>query len=109
MYLDAATADIPAEKLRDYLLSQVHPVGRYKSVVFRSLGYSADQWPLLERDLRSMLVAEATALEVTEHGPKYAVRGAVTGPNGRKMAVLSVWIILLGEAAPRFVTAYPGD
>ena len=109
MYLDAATAVIPAEKNRDYLLSQVHPVGRYKSVVFRALAYSADQWQVLERDLRALLLAEATALEVTEHGSKYAVRGAITGPNGRTMAVLSVWIILFGETAPRFLTAYPGD
>jgi hypothetical protein len=70
MYLDTTSAVIPTEKIRDYLLSEVHPVGRYKSAVFRALGYSADQWPVLERDVRALLVSEATALEVTEHGPK---------------------------------------
>jgi hypothetical protein len=109
MYLDAATAVVAAAKVRDYLLSPSHPVGRYKSVVFRSLGYTAEQWQVLERDLRGLLVTEATALEVTEHGQKYTVRGSLTGPNGRTMSVLCVWIILFADTAPRFVTAYPGD
>lgn len=40
-------------KLRDYLLSRTHPVGRFKAASFLSLGYSADNWARLEADLRA--------------------------------------------------------
>jgi hypothetical protein len=42
-------------------------------------------------------------------GTKYAIIGPLTGPNGRVAEIVTVWIILAGEDAPRFVTAYPKD
>jgi hypothetical protein len=44
MLLNAGAAIVPSDKLRDYLLSSTHPIGRYKSAVFRSLGYAQDHW-----------------------------------------------------------------
>ena len=107
MFLDAAAAIISSEKLRDYLLSTSHPIGRYKSAFFRSLGYSQEQWQVLERDLRAALSNEAQLSGRTEYGQKFTVRGVLSGPNGRAAAIVSVWIILTTEKAPRFVTAYP--
>jgi len=107
MFLDAAAAIIPSEKLRDYLLSTAHPIGRYKSIFFRFLGYSQEQWQVLERDLRANLSNEAQLSGRTEYGQKFTVRGVLSGPNGRAAAIVSVWIILTAETAPRFVTAYP--
>ena len=107
MVLDAAAAIIPPEKLRDYLLSAAHPIGRYKSAFFRSLGYTQEHWQLLERDLRAVLSSEAEPSTPSEYGQKFTVRGALSGPNGRSAEIVSVWIILAGETAPRFVTAYP--
>ena len=107
MLLDAAAAIISPEKLQDYLLSAAHPIGRYKSTFFRSLGYSQEQWQVLERDLRTILSNEAQLSGRTEYGQKFTVRGVLSGPNGRAAAIVSVWIILTAETAPRFVTAYP--
>jgi hypothetical protein len=109
MLLNAGAAIVPSDKLRDYLLSSTHPIGRYKSAVFRSLGYAQDHWQVLERDLRAVLSNEAQSLGVTEYGQKFGVRGALTGPNGRSSRIVTVWIILRGEVAPRFVTAYPEE
>lgn len=50
---------IPLEKLRGYLLSEVHPVGKFKAVFFRSLGYTDSRWKRLENDLRMFLENEA--------------------------------------------------
>lgn len=108
MHLDATAAAIPAEKLRDYLLSPVHPIGRYKSAFFRSLGYSQDQWQVLERDLRLHLSNEARSVGITEYGQKFSVSGPLSGPNGRSADLVSMWIILANEKIPRFITAYPG-
>lgn len=43
---------IDSEKLRDYLLSPSHPVGRFKAAFFSSLGYTQEDWKQLEADLR---------------------------------------------------------
>lgn len=107
MLLDAAAAIISSEKVREYLLSSAHPIGRYKSTFFRSLGYSQDQWRVLERDLRAILANEAELSGATEYGQKFTARGTLSGPNGRIAGIVTVWIILAGETAPRFVTAYP--
>jgi Domain of unknown function (DUF6883)/Domain of unknown function (DUF4926) len=97
------------EKLRDYLLSPNHPIGRYKAAFFRSLGYEQDDWEALEHDIRSLLTGNAEEMDVTEYGTKYSILGPITGPNGRSTNIVSVWIILMGEDVPRFVTAYPED
>ena len=76
MHLDAAVAIVPAEKLRDYLLSAAHPIGRYKSAFFRSLGYAQDQWQMLERDLRAHLSNEAQFAGATEYGENSASEGS---------------------------------
>jgi hypothetical protein len=56
---------------------------------------------------RASLPAEP--LESTEYGTKYAIIAPLTGLNGRMAEIVTVWIILVGEDVPRFVTAYPKD
>ena len=101
---------IEPAKVRDYLLSREHPVGRFKAVFFESLGYSAETWQALEAHLRALAVAgEATLGEQTKYGQKYEVRGTLTGSSGREVSVVTIWIVRWGEDAPRFVTAFPGE
>jgi len=50
---NADRAVIDPAKLRAYLLSRSHPVGRFKAAFFLGLGYSAQDWRRLEADLRS--------------------------------------------------------
>ncbi len=102
-------AVIDSTKLRYYLLSTSHPVGRFKARFFESLGYSTENWEQIETDIRDLIaVAEARPGEKTGYGQKYEVRGAMTGPNGRSAEVVTVWIVLTGEDVPRFITAYTG-
>ena len=102
-------AIIPREKLENYLLSPVHPIGRYKAVFFRSLGYTQDDWEVLDSNLRALLGQDATASEETAYGKKFEIRGSIIGPNGHSAAIITVWIILHGEEVARFVTAYPEE
>ena len=108
-FLELKEGLVAPEKVRDYLLSREHPVGRFKAVFFLSLGYAREQWSLLAEDLRKH-AAEGFVGEGTTgpYGTKYVVRGTLRGPNGRRADVLAVWIVRRGENAPRFVTAYPG-
>jgi hypothetical protein len=106
---NSSKAVIAPEKLRDYLLSPIHPIGRYKALFFRTLGYEQSNWRQLEGQLRSLLARPAEPLESTEYGTKYAITAPLTGLNGRMAEIVSIWIILAGEDMPRFVTAYPED
>ena len=100
-------ATVDRRKLTDYLLSATHPVGRFKSRFFSALGYEAEESQVLEDDLLELLKAGYAESMETEFGTKFLVSGDVCGPNGSVARVVAVWIILLGEENPRFVTAYP--
>lgn len=107
---NAAAAQIDPAKIRQYLLSGVHPVGRFKSAFFTPLGYSLNAWTRLETDLRAHLQDhEVLQTRRNPYGTVYSVRGTLRGPSGAAADVIAVWIVLDGERTPRFVTAYPGE
>ena len=107
---NAERAAIDAEKLRGYLLSLTHPIGRFKARFFAALGYSADDWRTLEGDLRIQhLSQDAEPGMATPHGQPYTIRAILKGPNGESAPVVSVWFVRPSIEEPHFVTAYPGD
>ena len=106
---NAEQAIVPPEKVRDYLLSPGHPIGRAKARFFVALGFRQAEWPVLQAALRAH-AGEGDAEPVpSAYGRKFEVRGMLQGPGGRDAAVVTVWIILAGEEAPRLVTAVPGE
>ncbi len=105
----ADKAIIEASKVRDYLLSPVHPVGRFKCTVFSALGYTQDNWELLARDLRQLALSDEVTLgQSGPHGQKYEVNGKLIGPNGRSGHFVTVWLVKPADLLPRLITAYPG-
>jgi hypothetical protein len=105
----AEHAVIDAAKIRDYLLSHEHPIGRFKAVFFEALGYVHIEWPRLQSDLLDLCRSrDAVERQVSAFGRKYEVRGTLKGPSGRQADVVTVWVVLVDEGVPRFVTAYPG-
>ncbi len=101
-------AIVPPEKVRDYLLSPDHVVGRAKARFFTALGFHQAEWPVLQAALLTHATAGDAEQVPSAYGRKFEVRGMLTGPSGREAAVVTVWIILAGEHAPRLVTAVPG-
>jgi hypothetical protein len=96
-------------KVRDYLLSPSHPVGRFKAQFFVGLGYAQESWAVLAADIRRHAVdGVAQEGDASPYGRKFEVRGTLVGPSGRGSTVISVWIILHGADSPRFITAFPG-
>lgn len=106
---NSANAIVDERKVREYLLSQSHPVGRFKAKFFTGLGFGAENWEVLAAAIYKV-AAEGDALIVVdnEHGRKYLVSGGLTGPHGRSADVVTVWIIRAGDDIPRLVTVYPG-
>ncbi len=105
---NADHAIIEQSKLEGYLLSEVHPVGRFKARFFASLGFTAGNWRELDAALRSQHLPEsATPGPVEAFGQSFTIRAILKGPGG-SAPVTSVWFVRTGEAVARFVTAYPG-
>jgi hypothetical protein len=104
----AARAVVDPEKVRDYLLSRSHPVGVEKARVFESLGYTRVGWRRLQHDLYMSAQEEAAEhVGETRYGRKYQILTILRGPNGRSIALTTIWIVLRDEEFPRLVTAYP--
>ena len=106
----AERAVIEPAKIRDYLLSTSHPVGRFKAPFFASLGYTSANWRRLDEDLRDLAISgDAELGKDSPYGQKYEIRGTLRGASGRSARVLTVWIVRFGADVPQFVTAIPED
>lgn len=102
------SAYIPLSKLHDYLLSETHPVGRWKARFFRGYGFDETNVDILEEQLMSIIHSvDVKEAESSIHGTKYIIEGAIKTPVGSFVQVRTVWIIDADQDRPRFVTAYP--
>ena len=107
---EAQRAVIAPAKIRDYLLSMSHLVGRFKEPFFSSLGYTVANWQRLEQDLLALAASgEAEPGRESPYGQKYEIHGTLNGPFGKSARVLTVWIVRFETDVPQFVTAFPGE
>lgn len=107
---NAEKAIIDAEKLRGYILSFAHPIGRFKASFFQKVGYSAENWRVFEQHLRELILSQdVKKVEELQYGRKFIVEGSVVSPSGKTVQIVTVWVILKEESIPRFITAYPGE
>lgn len=106
----ADLAVVDPRKLRDYLLSHDHPLGRHKARFFASIGFWKANADALARRLRALARHNpADSLSADVYGTKYVVRGMLRGPSGHEAAVVTIWIVRPSDPRPHLVTAYPGD
>lgn len=99
---------VELRKVTDYLLSDTHPVGRHKAVVFRALGYDPQRPSVLADDLRRLAEGGVTrSEEPNAFGVVRVVGGTLQGPSGRGRAFVTVWILVSVGSEFRLVTAYP--
>lgn len=99
---------IPKPKLKEYLLSETHAVGKAKAKYFRSLGYTEANADELANALLMIAKSNEIKQEVsTPYGTKYIIEGEIVTPIGATVRVIIVWVVELRDEHPRFVTAYP--
>jgi hypothetical protein len=102
-------AYVPRQKLKDYLLSETHAVGKAKAKYFRSLGYTERNADQLAGDLLKIAKSEGVSQEVaSDYGTKYIIDGDLVTPIGTTVRLRTVWVAEPYDERPRFVTAYPG-
>lgn len=99
-------AIIAMRKMTEYLL-RWRPEDD-KSAFLAQAGYTTETADRLVTDiLEQLLPLEAELIEETGYGPKYLIRGALTGPNGRALRVVSIWMTEDATGETKFVTLYP--
>lgn len=103
-------AQVPLEKVTDYLLSETHAVGKPKARYFRSYGFTDENASDLAQGL--MAIAQNSPVDGSQKsafGVKYVLDGELETPNGVMIQVRTIWIIENDTEIPRFVTAYPAE
>ncbi len=66
-------------KIRDYLLSSTHPIGRSKARFIALLGYSQEEWQRLRDDLLEMArTADSAPSRASAHGEKFEIHAIQT-------------------------------
>jgi Domain of unknown function (DUF6883) len=101
-------AYVPLSKLKEYLLSETHSVGKSKAKLLRSFGFSEMNIDMLMRGLISIAHSgEVKEVLSSPHGVKYVIDGSLKTPAGGSIKMRTIWIIDKDQARPRFVTAYP--
>ena len=101
-----ANAVIAREKLTAYLLRprEEHD----KSGILAVGGYTIENADRLESDLRTQLLPmPAAPAGENPYGQKFMIRGVLTGPNGRTLRVVSVWMLEKATGSTKFITLYP--
>lgn len=99
---------ISDNKIKDYLLSTEHPLGRFKARFFIQLGFRPDNWELL-RDSIFLIAKNNHILKIirSEYGIKFVVEGMIISPSSELAMLRTIWINLPNTLEVAFVTAYP--
>ena len=79
-----------------------------KSQFLALAGYSLANADRLMVDIREQILPlEAELFDDTEYGPKYRIRGTLTGPNGRVLRIMTIWMKENATNQTKFVTLVP--
>ncbi len=103
----AERVEIDVRKVSDYLLSPIHPVGRFKARVFKAIGFDQAAVDAFVSEVRRIAAeGEVAEVEDFEFGRKYTVPGELKGPRSAAR-VVTVWMQAVGREDVRLVTVRP--
>src|SRR6185295_3136397 len=99
-------ATISMEKLTAYLLKARE--WDDKSKFLAQAGFTRENPHLLLAAIRELAArTEAVEDRVSEYGVFFRAEGVLTGPNGRALTVVTVWLQSEADGRTRFVTLKP--
>jgi hypothetical protein len=101
-------AQIPIEKIANYLLNTEHPQNKGKAFFYLKIGFDQDTPETLKDAI--LKIAKTGIVQNTETNPegvKYEVLGDLEAPNGKNYPLKTIWIQENNKEYSRLVTAYP--
>ncbi|MFH2141893.1 MAG: DUF6883 domain-containing protein [Bacteroidota bacterium] len=104
---DADKAVLKIEKLKDYCLNNLHPVGKHKARVFQSvLGLNADNAEELKNFILEKIKKNKAILgETDKYGQRYVV-DMIFSKYNKQVVIRTSWIIKTGTNYPCFTSCY---
>ena len=82
---------VPPEKLKEYLLSETHPVGKSKAKYFRSLGFNETNIEYFIEGLLTIGNSEKFEKVIsTKYGIKYIIDGIIHTPTGSIVEIRTI-------------------
>ena len=106
MLPNATRVTVPDAKVRDYLLSPSHPVGRFKAVFFLALGFSLNAGTYCATRCSTSEPAGMPPRAKRARSGRSSIRASLVGPSGRRAEVVTVWMVPIGQDFAHFVTAH---
>jgi hypothetical protein len=101
MLIPVEKIEIPAEKLKDYLLVQKEK--NDKSAFLLKLGYTKENWNELQDDIKYIATHnEATLQQQTPFGDMYEVKGKL-----KNFGIITIWLLAVDTEKYKFITLFP--
>jgi len=97
---------IAKAKIEGYLLKWLPE--NDKSLFLSQAGYVINDPERLVSDLREQILSlEADFVGRDRYGDRHKIRGQLTGPNGKSLAVVTIWMTEHETGQTKFITLFP--
>lgn len=95
-------------KITDYLLSDIHEIGKHKAVFFKRFGFDISDINTFKGSLiQHSIDRDIEKTKDSDFGVKYELKCEINTPDNRNPCIVTVWIVESGQEKPKLVTAYP--
>lgn len=98
---------VPDSKITDYLLSEIHEIGKHKANFFKHFGFDVMDISNFRQSLIQHSIDRDIVNEISSnYGVKYILKCEILTPDNRNPCIYTVWIVEYGTKEPRLITAY---
>ena len=95
-------------KITDYLLSDIHEIGKHKADFFKRFGFDISDVDTFKGSLiQHSIDREIEKTKDSDFGVKYELKCEIKTPDKRNPCIVTVWIVENEQEVPKSVTAYP--
>lgn len=95
-------------KITDYLLSEMHEIGKRKAEFFKRFGFDLSDVETFKGSLiQHSIDRDIEKTNVSDFGNKYELKCEIKTPDERNPCIVTVWIVENGQQEPKLITAYP--
>jgi len=95
-------------KITDYLLSDIHEIGKHKAAFFKRFGFNiADIDTFKDSLIQHSIDRDIEKTKDSDFGIKYELKCEIQTPDKRNPCIVTVWIVENVQEEPKLITAYP--
>ena len=99
---------VAVNKITDYLLSDIHEIGKHKADFFKRFGFDISDVETFKGSLiQHSIEREIEKTKDSDFGVKYELKCEIKTPDERNPCIVTVWIVENEQEVPKLVTAYP--